>query len=225
MLSRELFKRRMTMATDNNEVRRREANLFERHEWKERPGFAQEKSSTGHSCNPREPSHYYPRLDLEWMVEGRWLCPLPALSGMAFRSWWIAWCSRRCARATDDGEPRRLPLKIRETTPGTGNVLRENEREFALNIERGLNSKISLRALHWARSLQAPAFERERWVLRDRNIYLRTCEGKSEWENVSRKERNREKAKKERERKTIEEGKREWRKGWETNVPARPWNT
>lgn len=52
------------------------------------------------------------------------------------------------ARATDDGEPRRLPLKIRETAPGMGNVRRENESELALNIERGLNSKISLRAVH-----------------------------------------------------------------------------
>lgn len=46
-----LLKQRMTMATDNNEVRRREANLFECQS-KERPGFVQEKSSTGHSCNP-----------------------------------------------------------------------------------------------------------------------------------------------------------------------------
>lgn len=33
---------------------------------------------------------------------------------------------------TDDGEPRRLLLKIRETVPGMGNVRRENERELAL---------------------------------------------------------------------------------------------
>lgn len=127
-------------------------------------------------------------------------------------------------RITDDGEPGRLPLKIREAAPGMGNVRGENERELALNIERGLNSKISLRAAHWARSLQAPAFERERWVLRDRNIYLRTREGKKrvrecQWEG----ERQGGSEVGTRKREKIVEGKREWRKGRETTVPARPW--
>lgn len=57
--------------------------------------------------------------------------------------------------------------------------------------------------------MQAPAFERERWVLRDRNIYLRTCEGKRERENVGGKDRDGKKAKWKQERETIEEGKRE----------------
>ncbi|KYN39425.1 hypothetical protein ALC56_05918 [Trachymyrmex septentrionalis] len=54
------------------------------------------------------------------------------------------------AKTAGDGEPRRLPLEIRETAPGMGNVRRENEREpppTPPNIERGLNSKISLSAL------------------------------------------------------------------------------
>lgn len=156
------------------------------------------------------------------MVEGRWLC-----RGLHCREWFSeaggSLDAAKDTRTTDDGELGRLPLKIREAAPGMRNVRRENERELALNIERGLNSKISLRAVHWARSLQAPAFERERWVLRDRNIYLRTCEGKKEWENVSGKKRDKEEAKKEQERETIEEGKRERKKGRETTVPARPW--
>lgn len=95
----------------------------------------------------REPSRCYPRLDLEWMVEGGWLCRC------LHRREWLSEASgsfdaAEGARATDDGEPRRLPLKIRETVPGMGNVRRENESELALNIERGLNSKISLRAVH-----------------------------------------------------------------------------
>lgn len=133
------------------------------------------------------------------MVEGRWLCRC------LHRREWLSEAGRLLdaaedARTAGDGEPRRLPLEIRETAPAVGNVRRENEREPALNIERGLNSKISLRAAHWARSLQAPAFERERWVLRDRNIYLRTCEGKRERQNFSEKERDREKAMQECER-------------------------
>lgn len=79
-----------------------------------------------------------------------------------------------------------------------------------LNIERGLNSKISLRAVHRTRSVQAPAFERERWVLRDRNIYLRACEGKREREGVRERGRKREeeKAKQKRRREMVKENER-----------------
>lgn len=95
----------------------------------------------------REPSRCYPGLDLEWMVEGGWLYRC-----LHRREWLFeAGASldvAKGARTVGDGKPRRLPLEIRETAPGIGNVRRENERKPALNIERGLNSKISLRAVH-----------------------------------------------------------------------------
>lgn len=148
------------------------------HEWKERPGFVQEKLSTGHSCNPRAK---------------------PLLSWFRFRvdGYAVACTENDFSKLVD-----RLMLQKVLGPPVTANrdvfswklekrrarETCEERSEPALNIERGLNSKISLRAVHWARSLQAPAFERERWVLRDQNIYLRTC-GKRERENVSGKER------------------------------------
>lgn len=94
-----------------------------------------------------ELSRCYPRFDLEWMVEGGWLC-----RGLHCREWFSeaggSLDAAKDTRTTDDGEPGRLPLKIREAAPGMRDVQRENERELALNIERGLNSKISLRAVH-----------------------------------------------------------------------------
>lgn len=81
------------------------------------------------------------------MVEGGWLCRC------LHRREWLSEAgglpdAAEDARTAGDGEPRRLPLEIREAAPAMGNVRRENEREPALNIERGLNSKISLRAVH-----------------------------------------------------------------------------
>lgn len=58
--------------------------------------------------------------------------PLPAPSGMAFRRLADRLMQQKVLGPTDDGEPRRLLLKIRETVPGMGNVQRENERELAL---------------------------------------------------------------------------------------------
>jgi len=64
--------------------------------------------------------------------------------------------------------------------------------------------------VHRARSLQAPAFERERWVLRDRNIYLQTCERKRERKNVSGKEKETGRKRSKGMKKKKIEGKREW---------------
>ncbi|KYM88827.1 hypothetical protein ALC53_02592 [Atta colombica] len=72
--------------------------------------------------------------------------PLPASSEMAFRSQWLVdRLMQKMLRPLVTAN--RDVLEIRETAPGMGNVRRENERKPALNIERGLNSKISLSAL------------------------------------------------------------------------------
>lgn len=199
------------MVIDNNEVRRRGASLLECQEWKERPGFAQEKSSTGHSCNPwTKPllSSFRFRVDgWRWMV-----IPVACTAGNGFSKLVNRLMLRKMLGPPVTANRDVFSWKLEKRRPGMGNVRRENEREPVLNIERGLNSKISLRTVHWARSLQAPAFERERWVLRDRNIYLRTCEWKRERGNVSGKERDREKAKRERRRKSE----RRWKKAKES---------
>lgn len=109
--------------------------------WKVRLELAQEESPTGQSCNPWiEPFGFRVGLKVDGYAVARTVgngFPKPS------KSLDIA----KDAGAADDGANRDVfPWKIRETAPDTGNVLREDEP--VLNIERGLNSKISLRAVH-----------------------------------------------------------------------------
>jgi len=77
------------------------------------------------------------------MVEGGWLCRC-----LHHREWLFevggSLDAAEGVRTAGDDEPRRLPLEIKETAPGAGNETCEER----TSIERGLNSKISLRAVH-----------------------------------------------------------------------------
>lgn len=109
VLSDELFARRMTIAVDNNGIRKREARLPECYEWKVRPELVQEELSTGQSCNPwTEPL----------------LPPFGFRVGLKVDSYAVA-CTvgngfpkpgesldiAEDVGAADDGKPRRLPLE------------------------------------------------------------------------------------------------------------------
>lgn len=111
------------------------------YEWKVRLELAQEESPTGQSCNLWTKPFGF-RVGLK--VDGYAVAvgngfPKPS------KSLDIA---KDAGAADDDANRDVFPWKIRETAPGTENVLREDERKPVLNIERGLNSKISLRAVH-----------------------------------------------------------------------------
>lgn len=110
------------------------------YEWKVRLELAQEESPTGQSCNPwTEPFGFRVGLKVDGYAVGNGF-PKPS------KSFDIA----KDAGAADDGANRDVfPWKIRETAPGGGKRAKGGRaRARAEHRERGLNSKISLRAVH-----------------------------------------------------------------------------
>lgn len=97
------------MATDNNKVRRREgkggkgacSNATSGRKGQD----LLKKNRRRVTCVTREPSRCYPRLDLEWMVEGGWLYRC-----LHHRKWLFeaggSLDVAEGARTIDDGEPK-----------------------------------------------------------------------------------------------------------------------
>lgn len=127
-LSGESLARRMTMVVDNNRATRRAGGrqgskvaLSVTSGGKDREGLAQEKSPTGHSCNPRtKPSlpsfGFRAGLKVDGHAVGKRLPEAAASLDVA----------EAAGAATEE---RCFPLEIKERAPSMENVRKEKERK------------------------------------------------------------------------------------------------